>query len=523
MDDNELRQWLIDCFGPVEGEAAWQQINNLPEQIKEQMLAQSPDQLPKPEDVKAMMQAFAAGGLQTTQDAAQAVEAGPINVKLAKSIALQEARKADTTSMVDAQTGTQVRQAMSEANLWLDTTCNIDPVDATSGSPEALTPQAWVEQAIDAWAKFAGPVASSMNDALVNLLQERLGDIDGEIQGISMFAGPVPISMPEGLNKPADMIRLIGNTSFAMQLGRAAGALSHEVRGSFDQGIALLKNPAGGLIVSNIKKYAEELSIPEQEVMEFIALREVAHARLFAHVGWLMPRFESLITKYARGIDIDTEAMEEQLREATSLDPDALSGAMNVTNVSIPDSPEQKEALASLERLLALVEGWVDCVTWRAAIAHLPHVEQLREMARRQRAVGGPAERTFESLLGLQMHPKQLREAAAAWEQIGNEQGIEARDALWSHPDLLPTFADNEEVASHSQEPATNSNTSSVDWDAELSKLLSSDLGDLNESDKSDESDESGNPTDSNHNTGNNTENTEGDGNSGNSGDKSNG
>ena len=75
MDDNELRQWLIDCFGPVEGEAAWQQINNLPEQIKEQMLAQSPDQLPKPEDVKAMMQAFAAVGLQTSQVAAQSVEA----------------------------------------------------------------------------------------------------------------------------------------------------------------------------------------------------------------------------------------------------------------------------------------------------------------------------------------------------------------------------------------------------------------------------------------------------------------
>ena len=40
-----------------------------------------------------------------------------------------------------------------------------------------------------------------------------------------------------------------------------------------------------------------------------------------------------------------------------------------------------------LESLLAMVEGWVDCVVWRAGMAHLPHIEQLREMMGRERAV----------------------------------------------------------------------------------------------------------------------------------------
>ncbi|MCF8884044.1 zinc-dependent metalloprotease, partial [Erythrobacter sp. SN021] len=61
--------------------------------------------------------------------------------------------------------------------------------------------------------------------------------------------------------------------------------------------------------------------IPESEVLSFLALQEMAHARLYASVPWLMPRFEALIGKYARGISIDLDAMEEQLRDATSMDP----------------------------------------------------------------------------------------------------------------------------------------------------------------------------------------------------------
>lgn len=97
------------------------------------------------------------------------------------------------------------------------------------------------------------------------------------------------------MKNPAKLMRFVGNTSFAMQLGRAAGDLSHEVRGSFDQGIALLKNPAGGLIVQNVTEYAKSLDIDVNEVIGYLALQELAHAGLFASVPWLMPRFEALL------------------------------------------------------------------------------------------------------------------------------------------------------------------------------------------------------------------------------------
>ena len=92
--------------------------------------------------------------------------------------------------------------------------------------------------------------------------------------------------------------------------------------------------------------------------------------------------------------------------------------------------------------MLALVEGWVDEVVHQAAVDRLPSEAAMRETLRRRRAAGGPAEATFETLVGLQLRPRRLREAAAFWAMLGQTRGQEGRDALWAHPDLLPTTED---------------------------------------------------------------------------------
>ena len=123
MDDNAIHEWLIKCFGPIQGEMAWQQISQLPEEIREQLMSQDPSRLPNPSEVQQMMAAFSAGGLNTMGDMQRTVEEGPINVKLAKSIALQQANASGSASSVSAVDGETARRAMSEANLWLDTAC----------------------------------------------------------------------------------------------------------------------------------------------------------------------------------------------------------------------------------------------------------------------------------------------------------------------------------------------------------------------------------------------------------------
>jgi putative hydrolase len=77
----------------------------------------------------------------------------------------------------------------------------------------------------------------------------------------------------------------------------------------------------------------------------------------------------------------------------------------------------------------------------------IPGTAALSEMLRRRRATGGPAEQTFGTLVGLELRPRKMREAAQLWERLTEAAGIDARDAVWQHPDLLPAAADLDDPA----------------------------------------------------------------------------
>jgi hypothetical protein len=49
--------------------------------------------------------------------------------------------------------------------------------------------------------------------------------------------------------------------------------------------------------------------------------------------------------------------------------------------------------------------------------------------------------------VGLELRPRKMREAAVLWERLTEAAGIDARDAVWQHPDLLPSSADLDEPA----------------------------------------------------------------------------
>jgi putative hydrolase len=174
---------------------------------------------------------------------------------------------------------------------------------------------------------------------------------------------------------------------------------------------------------------------------------------------WLAPRLDGAIDAYARGIHMDPERMNEAMQgidPAALGDPDRLRDIMGSDLFALSESEEQQVALRRLETLLALIEGWVDDVVTQACSATLPTADRLGEAIRRRRAAGGPAERTFASLVGLEMRPRALREAAMVWRQLREERGIEGRDALWGHPDLLPTADDLSDPAAFlSDDPLT--------------------------------------------------------------------
>ena len=99
------------------------------------------------------------------------------------------------------------------------------------------------------------------------------------------------------------------------------------------------------------------------EIRLFLALREAAHHRLFAHVPWLRARLLGAVEDYARGIKVDASALRDAMPQIDPSNPEALNEALSGAALFQPeDTPEQKAALARLETVLALVEGWVATV-----------------------------------------------------------------------------------------------------------------------------------------------------------------
>lgn len=387
---------------------------------------------------------------------------GPVNADVAHDIARQAAIVGGDPTLTSREVRVAT-EALSVAELWLDAATDIPP---GGGKALAWTRSEWVERTLPAWNTLAQPVAASVADALTAILRDQLpGDLSalgedsplpgGMIGG--MFGG-------DGVVDPSQIMRRIGAAVFGMQIGTAAGTLSREVFGATDIGVPLLSEPATVLVPANVAAFAEGLAAPEEEVRLFLALREVAHARLFTHVSWLRGHLLGLVEAYAKGITIDMDALESSMREIDPTDTEALRGALSGGVFALQSTPEQKATLLRLETVLALVEGWVDEVVARAALPHLPHAVALREMIRRRRAAGGPAEQTFASLVGLELRPRRSRDAAALWASIDTQVGPSERDAVWDHPDLLPGTVDLDDPAGYfTRREAVSAEQSDVD------------------------------------------------------------
>ncbi|HET9656619.1 MAG TPA: zinc-dependent metalloprotease [Kineosporiaceae bacterium] len=342
----------------------------------------------------------------------------PVNWDLAHDTARQVAAEGGDPTVPDAQQR-QVAEALRTADLWLD---RVTDLPSATARTEAWSRAEWVERTLPTWKGVVGPVAESVSAAMTAAVSGQ-----APTEAAPMLAGALP------------MMRRMAGAFFGAQVGQAIGTLAREAVSAGDVGLPLLPAGRAALLPGNVTAFGEGLGLPEDEVRLYLALREAAHARLFSAVGWIRSHLLGAVEEYARGISIDTGKIEAAVREIDPSDPQALQSAL-ASGLFEPDqTPAQQAALERLENALALVEGWVDEVVDRAAQGSLPHADALRETIRRRRAAGGPAEHTFASLVGLELRPRRLREAAAVWAALTQARGAAGRDALWSHPDLAPT------------------------------------------------------------------------------------
>jgi putative hydrolase len=337
----------------------------------------------------------------------------PVNWELAKDIARKTVAGTGDRSMTTADSE-RVADAVRLAEHWLDPVTTLPEASASSA---AWSRAEWIENTMEVWQQVVDPVAEHVAGAMASALPQEAQQLAGQMTG---------------------MLRQLGGSIFGAQVGQGLGELAAEVVSSSDIGLPL--GPAGKavLLPDNVAKFAEGLGLSDEDVRLYLALRECAHQRLFAGVPWLRQRLIATVAEYAAGIEVDSSKIEQAVADVDMSNPEAMQNAL-AEGLFEPDlSEQQKAALARLETLLALVEGWVDDVVREATRDRMPAANQLAETVRRRRAAGGPAEQTFATLVGLDLRPRRLRDAANLWAAVRDARGVDGRDDLWAHPDLMP-------------------------------------------------------------------------------------
>jgi putative hydrolase len=372
---------------------------------------------------------------------------GPVNWELAKNIARHTIAAGGDPSVLDNERAA-VTEAMRLADLWLD---DVTAFPSGIRKIQAWSKAEWLEATFPVWSALCQPIATKGVDAMGSMLDpSQLSGLSGtdmpEIPGLPPEMASAMGGMGGlggALGGLAGMLRQIGGAMIGGQTGAAVGELAGEMVSSTDIGLPLGPEGTAALLPAGVAAFGNGLSVDLGEVRLFLALREAAHQRLFAHVPWLRQHLLGAVEAYASGIAVDVGRLREAMPDIDMSDPAALREALQGEALFRPeDTPAQKLALARLETALALVEGWVATVVATAAGNRLTHAAALAEAIRRRRASGGPAERTFATLVGLELRPRMLREAADLWAGLEAARGPDGRDGLWAHPDLLPSAED---------------------------------------------------------------------------------
>ena len=211
---------------------------------------------------------------------------GPVNWAMVTDIARKALVQAGDPSVGDADRRA-VTEAVHLADVWLDPAVTFP---STTASPAAWSRSEWLEATTPVWRQVVQPIAEHMQQVVGQSMPGQELDLTTLSENLpeqfrDMFPGGLPPEMAQMMAPMLGMLQQLGAAAFSMQLGQALAALASDVVSASDIGIPLTSDAQPALLPRNVDAFSEGLGIAVDDVRLYLALRESAHQRLFAHVS----------------------------------------------------------------------------------------------------------------------------------------------------------------------------------------------------------------------------------------------
>lgn len=279
-------------------------------------------------------------------------------------------------------------------------------------------------------------------DAYKPLLEELSGSLSANPAGL-----PEELATDPAMAMFAPMMAAMAPMMFAMTAGSMVGQLASRCFGGFDLPIPRADQHELLLIVHNVDRFADEWSLPTDELRLWVCIHEIAHHAVLGidHVGGTL---QDLLTAYASGFRPDPTSLFDRLGDIdpaggmeglaklqeSLADPDVVLGVVQ--------SPQQRSMLPNLEALVAVVEGFVDHVMDQIGTSLMPAYDQITEAVHRHRVEADKADRFVERILGLNLTQASYDRGTAFISGVVERAGDDGLARLWQDPMDLPTPAE---------------------------------------------------------------------------------
>ncbi len=280
----------------------------------------------------------------------------------------------------------------------------------------------WASRVLDAWTPTLTRMVEAQRTAPAPPMpSEGAGDVEALLARFASTLGPV----------------LLG-----MQFGSAAGHLAQRALGQYALPLPWPTSADILVVPDNVRRFAEEWSLPEDETRLWVCLRE-----LTAHVVLSRPHVAARIQELLETLIDDMVATQQGLAErlfGQQGDPEALQRLISDPEALLADllTPGQHRTSEDLVAVTTVVGAYVDHVTRALAASLVGAAAPLGEAWYRYRIEESAAEQAAATLFGLDLTHQQVDRGAAFVRGVVERAGEEALHQLWDDPRHLPTPAE---------------------------------------------------------------------------------
>ncbi len=231
-----------------------------------------------------------------------------------------------------------------------------------------------------------------------------------------------------------------------MQIGSVVGHLAQRALGQFV--LPLPWPPSGELLVvtANVAGFAADWSLPEDEVLLWTCVRELASSTVLS-VPSVRAHIEELLATVTTAAGAAQSGLAERLGSlgtGGTPDPEALQAMFGDPEALLGDlvGPETRWSSDRLTAVAVVVDAYADHVATRVAAGLIGSHTSLAEAWYRRRIERGMGEEAAGTLFGMDLGPEQVDRGRAFVAGVIERAGEEGLARLWERGRALPTPAE---------------------------------------------------------------------------------